>query len=519
VAASMQPRQGTNGFNGLPAITSRTLAEDDRAGLLAIYGPRAGTGSISGVVNYANGAPAFGAHVWAESVATGEVVAGNVALPNGAYRIDSLPAGSYRVLAEHLNEPVDATQIASRTGAYQGLSSGTAPFIAREVGTFDVADGVVTQLSFDVRGTPALNPAWIGTGGQLSKIGVPLVPGRTTSVLVGGDGITDGAFNILAAPSINSPHMTVSNVQSQGLRFGIPAISFDVTVGAAAPPGEYSVRLQNGAGEVAFVAGGLTIDLPAGVTTGNPIDDATFFVAQHYRDFLNREPDAAGLAFWTNQMTNCGNADLLVCRINVSAAFFQSIEFQETGFLVYRVYTAAFATRERLRFHDFLLDQRRVGRGVIIGQPGAEALLEANKQAYFNEFVARPEFLARYPTTLSPEQFVDALNQNTGGALSADERNALVNDLRTGAKNRAQVLQAVAEDGDLRAAEFRRAFVLSEYFGYLRRNPDDPPEPGLNFDGYNFWLTKLNQFNGNFVNAEMVKAFITSDEYRHRFGL
>ena len=70
----------------------------------------------------------------------------------------------------------------------------------------------------------------------------------------------------------------------------------------------------------------------------------------------------------------------------------------------------------------------------------------------------------------------------------------------------------------LQQQEFNRAFVLMEYFGYLQRNPNDPPEPTLDFQGYNFWLNKLNQFNGNFVNAEMVKAFITSSEYKQRFG-
>jgi len=65
---------------------------------------------------------------------------------------------------------------------------------------------------------------------------------------------------------------------------------------------------------------------------------------------------------------------------------------------------------------------------------------------------------------------------------------------------------------------FQTLFVLIQYFGYLRRNPDDPPEPSLDFQDYNFWLAKLNQFNGNFINAEMVKAFITSGEYRQRFG-
>jgi hypothetical protein len=55
-----------------------------------------------------------------------------------------------------------------------------------------------------------------------------------------------------------------------------------------------------------------------------------------------------------------------------------------------------------------------------------------------------------------------------------------------------------------------------EYFGYLRRNPNDPPDN--NFNGYNFWLNKLNVFNGDFLQAEMVKAFLNSSEYRGRFG-
>ena len=81
---------------------------------------------------------------------------------------------------------------------------------------------------------------------------------------------------------------------------------------------------------------------------------------------------------------------------------------------------------------------------------------------------------------------------------------------------RAQVLRAVAEDPDFERNELNKAFVLMQYFGYLQRNPNE----GLDsdFTGYNFWLTKLNQFEGDFVAAEMVKAFLNSDEYRHRFG-
>jgi hypothetical protein len=108
------------------------------------------------------------------------------------------------------------------------------------------------------------------------------------------------------------------------------------------------------------------------------------------------------------------------------------------------------------------------------------------------------------------------LNANAGNALSLAERDQLVNELAGGAKTRAQVLRAVAQDADLNAAEFNRAFVLMQFYGYLRRNPNDAPD--ADYTGYDFWLGKLNQFNGNFVNAEMVKAFIVSGEYKLRFG-
>jgi hypothetical protein len=144
--------------------------------------------------------------------------------------------------------------------------------------------------------------------------------------------------------------------------------------------------------------------------------------------------------------------------------------------------------------------------------------LETNRQAFINEFVTRPLFVALYPQTMSAAAFVDALNANTGGSLSQSERNALVNDLTSGARTRAQVLRAVAEDADFAVREKNNAFVLTQYFGDLRRNPDDPPEELQDFRGYNFWLGKLNQFGGDFRAAEMVKSFIVSGEYRGRFG-
>ena len=52
---------------------------------------------------------------------------------------------------------------------------------------------------------------------------------------------------------------------------------------------------------------------------------------------------------------------------------------------------------------------------------------------------------------------------------------------------------------------------------YLRRNPNDSQD--TDYTGYEFWVNKLNQFNGNFLATEMVRAFINSTEYRQRFGL
>jgi alpha-tubulin suppressor-like RCC1 family protein/subtilisin family serine protease len=256
----------------------------------------------------------------------------------------------------------------------------------------------------------------------------------------------------------------------------------------------------------------------------NVIDGSGFFVSQHYRDFLSREPDTPGLDFWRGGMDACG-ADAAcreVKRIDTSAAFFLSIEFQETGYLVYRAHKAAYGDLPGkpvpLGLSEFTPDTLGMGQGLVVNSPGWEATLESNKQSYFNAFVSRPRFGAAYPGGLTAAQFVDALNQNAGQVLSAAERETLIGGLANGTLGRAQVLRAVAEDADTQRQEFNRAFVLMQYYGYLRRNPSDAPEPGLNFAGFNFWLSKLNEFDGNFVAAEMVKAFINSTEYRQRFG-
>ena len=254
-------------------------------------------------------------------------------------------------------------------------------------------------------------------------------------------------------------------------------------------------------------------DVPESAT--NPIDDAQSFVYMHYHDFLNREPDAAGLQFWTNQINSCGQDAACIAdkRINVSAAYFLSIEFQQTGYLLHLLQKESFGGLPK--YAAFMRDLQEVSQGVVVNSPGWQQKLAANQQQFAQEWVARPSFKAAYDG-LSNAAYVNALYANAGIVPPQAERDALVTDLDMATQTRAAVLLDVAGNAAFRQQEQNSAFVLMQYFGYLRRDPDSGPDSDLS--GYYFWLTKLNNFNGDYQQAEMVKAFISSTEYRARFG-
>jgi hypothetical protein len=284
-----------------------------------------------------------------------------------------------------------------------------------------------------------------------------------------------------------------------------------------------SVEFSDGARRTSFPF------TPAGTarpSSMHPLDDPAFFVRQHYLDFLGREPDAEGLTFWYYDIvTNCPfmpSPCMDTRRVNVSAAFFLSIEFRETGFYVYRMHKAASGQMPRMA--EFFADTRRTAEGVVVGRAGWQAAVEERQRRFSEEFVARDEFRERYPETLTPAQYVDALNdmishpfrETEPGALSTGEREELIQGLSAGTETRASVLRRMAAHPDFVRQEFNRAFVLMQYFGYLRRNPNEGRD--TNWDGYDYWLGKLNTFRGNFIEAEMVKAFLDSNEYRARFA-
>jgi hypothetical protein len=258
----------------------------------------------------------------------------------------------------------------------------------------------------------------------------------------------------------------------------------------------------------------------------NANDDTEAFVRQQYRDFLNRDADPAGLAFWSGEINNCTPKPQCIeaRRINVSAAFFLSIEFQQTGNLVRNVYVAALDrpfTGNMPAFEEFEHDTQAVQRGVVIGRAGADQILNDNRDAFLRDFVTRAEFIDPYPTTDTPAQYVDKLYRHAGVVPTAGERSSAIAEFGvaataadSGARGRA--LFDVVQNVNFQERQVIPSFVQMQYFGYLRRNPNDPPD--RDFLGFEFWVAKLNEFDGNFVDAEMVKSFLVSLEYRQRFG-
>jgi uncharacterized protein (TIGR03437 family) len=270
IGSSMQPRQGKNGIYTVAAWTPRSLSDDDRSGVRSIYGIRPGTdtrGAITGTISAASGAPAFGANVFAEETSTGRVIASNITLSNGAYRIDGLLPGNYRVVVEPLDGPVFASEIASQNGAYAGLTRDTPPsFRTVEIGQIGVAAGSATTLNAQIPAEQSVfNASLIGLNGHLSTIAVPVAAGRTYTVYVGGSNIRN--LNDIPEGGIasTSPFITVNpaSVVQQQTEDALPVISFDVEVGAGAPAGEYSLRFQSVTGEASYIAGALTVDANA----------------------------------------------------------------------------------------------------------------------------------------------------------------------------------------------------------------------------------------------------------------
>jgi photosystem II stability/assembly factor-like uncharacterized protein len=282
----------------------------------------------------------------------------------------------------------------------------------------------------------------------------------------------------------------------------------------------FTVRLSNPASAALGMQLSATVTIQDNDAVGqpSPIFATPFFIRQHYLDFLNREPEQNEP--WSNVLNRCpdpNNVDPLspsaACdRLIVSSSFFGSPEFRLKGFYVFLFYRLAFV---RLPAYSEIIPDMRS----VTGQTADETFQK--KAAFANAFGARTEF-ATTLGTLSNVEYVNTLltrvqqsaittpdPQHPDGTVKVTLTSAeLISQLDAHALTRAQVLRAVVDSDEALNLEFNRAFVAMQYYGYLRRTPEDA--------GYNAWLNYLNAHPTDF--RTMVNGFMNSTEYRLRFG-
>ena len=497
LASTMQSRQGFNGTFGLPALTERTLSEDDRQRVRSLYGSKLRLGRIEGrliddrfpIVAF----PLNGVNVWAENVLTGRVVASGVTTDDGSYKLDGLTPGQYRVLVT----PREDEQ--QRFRSFE-ISSQVA-----------VRSDLATTLNYNLvppQGLlPSLNPRMVGLNSELSTVALPIEAGKKIKLYLAGEGIDQvpGA-NI----SVNSPYFTVdaSSLLREQMGTSFPVVSVEVTAAPNVPFGDYSIKLQSTSGETAFFPGALTVDPGVTYSTSNPLDDSKFFVAQHYSDLIGREPDQSTMEKLNAQFSACGSRSecLKARQLDLSTSLLVQTELPNTGLFLHGLYTAGFGRRPR--FNEYENDRSAIATFNDEAFDGRMALALS--------FVQRAEFDRRYSSSLKATEFVDQLlaniTQNTGVDLKS-EREGLIALFDGTNKGRASILERAISQQRVVDAQYNQAFVLVQYFSYLRRDPDD--------SGLNFWVNILKNKPARDPEAarSMVCAFLTSTEYQNRFGM
>lgn len=288
----------------------------------------------------------------------------------------------------------------------------------------------------------------------------------------------------------------------------------------------FKVKLSNAVGATlsAPATAVITIVDNDAVNGPNPIlagDDAgiSFFVRQHYLDFLGREPEVGEP--WSQILRRCSDqftvdptSPSASCdRLAVSSSFFGSPEFLSKGVYTIEFYRVAF---NRLpEYVEFASDLRSV-----VGATPAETNLK--RAAFADNFVQRPEFQNAFGGMTNAD-FVDSLMGRYGlnSITTPDPENPdlpakvtlrtedLIDVLNHNAATRAEILRSIVQSDEVGLnVEAINAFVASQYYGYLRRSPDPA--------GFNAWVNYLKTHPGDF--RTMVHGFMNSIEYRLRFG-
>jgi hypothetical protein len=494
LSSTMQARQAFNGTFGLPALTERTLSEDDRQKVRSLYGPKVKLGRIEGRLadNRVAGllTPLNGVNVWAENVANGRVIASDVTADDGSYKLEGLVPGQYRVI-------VTAGSDAQKFRSFELSNQVTVKA--------DVATPLASSL---VSPQPSvLNPRAIGLNAELSTVALPLVPGKRVKIYLGGEGVDQVPGTSI---NVNSPYFTVdpATLAREQIAAPFPVVSIELQVAANAPFGDYTLRLQSNSGETAYVPGAITIDPGVATTGSNPFDDFHFFITQQYADLTGHEPDQATLDRLTAQLNSCGprNDCLRKNRVEISTNLLVDNELPSTGVFLYGLYAAGLGRLPH--YNEFETDH-----ALITTQKGE---LEATRMALANAFIDRAEFKRKFPSTMKPAEFVDSiltLLAQTSGVDLGSERSTLISLLDDAANGRAVMLARLASDQRVVDANYNQALVLFQYFSQLRRNPDEA--------SYGAWVNTLKSkpLRDPEAARSLVCNFLHSTEYQNRFGM
>ena len=498
LASTMQSRQGFNGTFGLPALTERTLSEDDRQRVRTLYGPKQRGGRIEGrlIDNRAPNSftPLESVNIWAENVSTGRVVASGVTDEDGSYRLDGLLPGNYRVMAI----PRDDSMSTSSLPRLRSFEVSAQAFVK--------TDGPTT-LNYNLvpphTALPGLNARVIGLNSELSTLPLPVEPGKKVKVYLGGEGIDQVPGSSIA---VNSPYFTVDPASLTREQMGttFPVVSVEVSVLPNAPFGDYTIKLQATTGEIAFIPGALTIDPGVATSTSNPLDDYRFFINQHYEDLTGRKADDSTVEKLAGQFAQCGSrADCLrTRRLDLSTSLLTQYELPMVGQFLYSLYATGLGRRPR--FAEF-----ESNRNAYLNQSGEG---EEVRVALARTVVQQREFEKRLPSSLKATEFVDQLLAGVSIDLKA-EREGLIGMFDGTDNSRAAILSKVANHPSLVDAQYNHAFVMTQYFSYLRRDPDET--------GLNFWVgvMKNKPLRDPEAARSMVCTFLNSTEYQNRFGM
>jgi uncharacterized protein (TIGR03118 family) len=248
-----------------------------------------------------------------------------------------------------------------------------------------------------------------------------------------------------------------------------------------------------GLGSPAFAT--LTIvDDDSSSPSSNIIDDTNFFIRQQYLDLLGREPTASERSAAAAPINACSTASCRKSRRNTFANnLLYAPETVDSIGLAYRLHKAAFASDPLYGEVMLSVGVRRM-RGLT---------------AQLSTLMGDPRFVARYTGTTNTT-YVRTLAANTGYAFTTAQKNAWIAALNGGSMTRSTVLLAIARHAGFQALVRNRWTVLAGFWAWCRRDPDTST--------FNARLNQLNAGGGNALASGVIDSFISSSEYRQRFG-